>query len=186
MAYIETIDPQQADAELKSIYDQVLESRGRVSEVLKLHSLNPASLTAHLDLYMLIMFGKSPLKRKTRELIAVVVSCANQCNYCQVHHAEALDHFWKNENRIARLRQDFMTADLEPQELALARYAQKLTLTPGASGESDIAQLRDAGLSDRAILDASQIVAYFNFVNRLVLGLGAHLEADPGKDFKYD
>lgn len=186
MAYIETINPQQAEGELKSIYDQVIESRGRVAEVLKLHSLNPASLTAHLDLYMVFMFGKSPLKRKVRELIAVVVSCANQCQYCQVHHAEALDHFWKDSDRVARLRRDFTSAALNTQELALAHYADKLTRTPGESNDSDIASLRQTGLSDRAILDATQIIAYFNFVNRMVLGLGAHLEEEPGKNFKYD
>ena len=38
--------------------------------------------------------------------------------------------------------------------------------------------LRDAGFDDRAILDATLTLGYFNFVNRLVLCLGVHLEED--------
>lgn len=42
--------------------------------------------------------------------------------------------------------------------------------------EIDVTQLRDAGLSDGAILDACQVVAYYNFVNRMAQGLGVELE----------
>ncbi|HFB64566.1 MAG TPA: peroxidase, partial [Aeromonadales bacterium] len=72
MAFIETISPENAEGELLEIYEDVIKSRGQVAEVLMLHSLSPASLTNHLDLYMTLMFAKSPLKRKIREMIAVV------------------------------------------------------------------------------------------------------------------
>ncbi len=55
-------------------------------------------------------------------------------------------------------------------------YAVKLTRTPGAVGEGDVARLRDAGFDDLAILDICQIVCYFNYVNRLADGLGVELE----------
>jgi uncharacterized peroxidase-related enzyme len=69
-------------------------------------------------------------------------------------------------------------AALSPAELALCAWADKLTLTPGAMTADDIQGLRDAGWSDLEIHDAAQVVAYFNYVNRLADGLGVDLEND--------
>jgi len=55
-------------------------------------------------------------------------------------------------------------------------YAQKLTRTPGSMTADDADALREAGLSDRAILDICQITSYYNYVNRLADGLGVELE----------
>lgn len=55
------------------------------------------------------------------------------------------------------------------------------SLDPGAAEGADPTMvLRAQGPSDRAILDATRVVSYFNFVNRMVLGLGVELETDPG------
>lgn len=59
---------------------------------------------------------------------------------------------------------------------ALLRYAEKLTRTPSAMGADDVEELRAAGWSDRAVLDAAQVIAYFNYVNRLADGLGVDPE----------
>lgn len=58
----------------------------------------------------------------------------------------------------------------------MLRYAVKLTNTPGAMVEDDVVALRDAGFSDRAILDINQIAGYYAYVNRLADGLGVELE----------
>ncbi len=55
-------------------------------------------------------------------------------------------------------------------------YAEKLTRTPQAMARADITALRSAGLDDGEILDACQIIGYYNFVNRLADGLGVELE----------
>ncbi len=67
--------------------------------------------------------------------------------------------------------------DLLPaRTAALCGYALELTLRPWAIVEQDLAPLRDAGLSDRDIVDANQVVSYFNYVNRVADGLGIELE----------
>jgi len=186
MAFIDTIAPAEASGELRQVYDAVEKNRGQVGEVLQLHSLNPGSLTNHLDLYMTVMFGKSPLRRKVREMLAVVVSCANRCQYCQTHHGAALNHFWKDDERVARLKVDFRDADLDAAELALAEYAWQLTREPSSVTADSTDHLRKAGWNDRAILDAAMVISYFNFVNRMVLGLGANVESDGGAGYRYD
>jgi len=186
MAYIKTIEPDEATGELRDIYEHLIKSRGKLAEVHKIQSLNPKSIMNHMDLYMTIMYGQSPLKRYQREMIAVIVSVANQCIYCQKHHGEALHHFWKDTERIERLSEDYTQAGLSNADLFLCRYADTLTRNPNDSGIKDlIVFMKEAGLDDRMILDCALITAYFNFVNRLVLGLGVDLERDGGKGYQY-
>ena len=90
MSWIREIEIENAQGELKAVYDQLLESRGKIANILKVHSLNPGSMRTHLEMYMQLMFGRSCLSRAERETIAVAVSAANDCAYCVNHHAEAL------------------------------------------------------------------------------------------------
>jgi len=172
MSWIDEIEIDEADGRLAEIYKELVEKRGKVSNILKVHSLNPEAMSDHLELYMTLMFGKSGLSRAEREAIGVVVSAENDCAYCVNHHAEALKHFIKDEETLTML----MTADgletLEPRLSNIVRHAEKLTSAPEAMTESDLGELRAVGLSDQDILDLTLIAAYFNFVNRLVLGLG--------------
>ena len=78
---------------------------------------------------------------------------------------------------MAGLKEDYRRLDLEAADRAMLDYADKLTRTPGAMECSDVEALRSAGLSDEAILDINQVVAYYAFVNRLADGLGVELES---------
>jgi uncharacterized peroxidase-related enzyme len=81
-AWIDMIPEEDADGELQELYDQLRDPEfGVVDNILRIHSLNPATLRDHFNLYRTIMHGKSRLTRPEREMIAVVVSAANQCYY---------------------------------------------------------------------------------------------------------
>jgi len=178
MSWIEEVDVSEAEGKLAEMYAALIKQRGKVSNILKVHSLNPGAMGNHLDLYMTLMFGKSGLSRGEREAIAVVVSANNDCEYCVNHHAEALRRYVKDEDTLNML----MTADgletLEPRLSNIVRHAEKLTNAPVAMTESDLGELRAEGLSDEDILDLTLIVAYFNFVNRIALGLGVTFSAE--------
>jgi uncharacterized peroxidase-related enzyme len=181
MAYIKMIEPGEATGRLKEIYDHILEKRGKIAEVHKIQNLNPESIVNHMDLYMTVMFGRSPLKMVQREMMAVVVSAANGCEYCQVHHCEAVNYYWKDSKKTAQLRKDFTKLELSKIDRRLCDFARNLTRQPEAAArELFIEPLKEAGLSDRAILDATLVVSYFNFVNRMVLALGVQLEEEFG------
>ena len=81
MAWIDTINERDANGSLKDQYAKLKDSRNGVDNILKIHSLNPESLDAHVQLYKTIMYGKSPIRRVNREMIAVLVSSINQCHY---------------------------------------------------------------------------------------------------------
>ena len=82
MAFIRTIDEAEAKGELQALYrrggDQ---ASGQVDNILKIHSLHPAGLAAHLELYTAAMRGTASLRKVDRELIAFVVSQINDCHY---------------------------------------------------------------------------------------------------------
>jgi len=81
MAWIKTIKESDAIGSLQELYEKYQTSDGSVDNILKIHSLNPASLQGHYNFYKALMFGKSELKRVQREMIAVIVSAANNCHY---------------------------------------------------------------------------------------------------------
>ena len=84
MAWIRMIEPSEPEGKkgkLGKLYEKLVAPDGFLDNILKIHSLNPESLEAHLALYKTMMFGRSPLSRAQREMIAVVVSAANRCHY---------------------------------------------------------------------------------------------------------
>jgi uncharacterized peroxidase-related enzyme len=81
MAWIRTIEENEADGALKEIYDEQRGQAGAVANILKIHSLSSEVLRAHLAIYQAAMHAPGELSRAQREMIAVVVSVANGCHY---------------------------------------------------------------------------------------------------------
>ena len=183
---IRVIEPKEATGRLKEIYDDIVKKRGKLADVHKIQSLRPESIAKHMDLYMEIMFSGSELSRAEREMMAVVVSVSNGCEYCRAHHTEALNHYWKDNEKINRLISDFEQAGLDEKEKALCNFAKTLTLFPEKFKDAEIIDhLKAVGFTDSAILDATLVIAYFNFVNRIVLALGLETNVDESMGFKY-
>lgn len=177
MAFIRTIPADQADERLAALYRRVGNPDGTIDDVMLVHSLNPESLDAHFNLYVAAMHRPSPLSRLEREIVATVVSRINGCAYCVAHHAAGLERLLTGDR--ANLADQLASGDeteLNERERAMVAYAAALTRHPAEIRHADIKRLREAGLDDRAILDLAQVVAYFCYANRIVLGLGAELE----------
>jgi len=148
----------------------------------KVHSVSPEAMTAHLDLYRRLMFGRSELSRREREAIAVAVSATNACHYWMHHHGEALRRAGGDPDEVAAFVRGDSGALPDARSRRLLAFALKLTRTPQAIEAGDLHALRDAGLSDAGVHDVAAVTAYFNFVNRIALGLGVELEAAGGED----
>lgn len=95
------------------------------------------------------------------------------------HHAASFRRANVDPSVAAAVRIDALTAPLEPADRALAAYAVALTLDPGSDPRPRLSDLRATGFDDAAILRCTEIVGYFNFVNRLADGLGVELEPEP-------
>lgn len=81
MTRIQTTPPEEATGELADVYAEIGLARGGEAHILESQSLHPRALADHHRLYRTLMFGPSPLSRPEREMIAVVVSAANDCFY---------------------------------------------------------------------------------------------------------
>ena len=81
MAFIRIIDEDEAEDALRREYEEAQRRAGRVFNILKIQSLNTPALRQSIALYIAVMYGKSPLARAEREMLAVVVSQINECHY---------------------------------------------------------------------------------------------------------
>ena len=80
---------------------------------------------------------------------------------------------------------DFNSIEFPEKTLIMLKYVDILTKTPDKISKNDIDNLRKKGFTDRTILDINLIVSYFNFVNRIVLGLGVEYSENELKGYKY-
>ena len=80
------------------------------------------------------------------------------------------------EKLFSAITTDYTKAELSTADMAMLKYAKKLTLEPAAMSAADVNDLRAHGFDDLAIHDICAITAYFNFVNRMADGLGVELE----------
>lgn len=172
MSWIREIAPADAQGRLGEIYSELSGRRGKIANILQVHSLRPEALATHLALYMDLLFAPGGLSRKQREMIAVVVSRVNQCEYCVAHHVEPLRRHFHDESELAAFAADYRQVSLLPADRALLDYAARLTLNPASIDGQAIHDLRAHQFPDEDILLANLITAYFNFVNRIALGLG--------------
>ena len=76
------------------------------------------------------------------------------------------------------MSEDWRTAPLSPQDRALCEYAEKLTREPAAMTVQDVARLRSVGFDDAGIHDSIQVIAYFNYINRVADAV--HVDLEPG------
>ena len=81
MAYLRLVNENEASGQLKQEYDAAIARAGKVFNIVKSMSLRPAVLQRSMQLYREAMYGDSGLNRIERELLAVVVSQANDCHY---------------------------------------------------------------------------------------------------------
>ena len=185
MTWIKTTDPETATGRTKEVFERIDRERGHIANVFVAEGMEPDVLDRQVDIYEHLMMGAGPLSRGEREMIAVVVSAANKCAYGVVHHSEALEFVGNDPEALRQLLEEYLSKHETPRNKALLAYSAKLTLDPKDITEEDINDLRDAGLTDKEILRANLIAAYFNLSNRISLGLGVELEKGKSRTYRY-
>lgn len=81
MAHIQKIPPEAATGPLKQRFDEAQKRAGYIAQIIQVMSQNAATLESSMALYIATMRRPGALSRAQRELIAVVVSRANNCYY---------------------------------------------------------------------------------------------------------
>ena len=182
-AWIDMIGDSDAGPALREALDRARTPHGTVDNVMRVHSLRPNTMHGHVTLYRAALHDDAnTLPTWLQETISSYVSVLNDCAYSYANHWKNAAHLIGDTARAAQIEAAIQTRRPETvfdgAELALMRYAEKLTLAPGAMEQGDVAALREAGLDDGAILEANQIICYFNYVNRSINGLGVTTQGD--------
>ena len=172
MAWIETIGWDDASGPLRDAYDWQAAALGEPAEFTTLGSLYPAIVEERLRLYRTVEHCPSQLTAVERQAAALVTSRLNGTDHCasglrlkleSLAAAEAIDAIDADPARV-------QSGDARLD--AICAHAAKLTQSPAAVVEDDLDRLRQHGLSDLDILDLNNIVAYYAYINRVVMGLG--------------
>jgi uncharacterized peroxidase-related enzyme len=158
--------------EILELWQPSLEKLGFVPNVLRFYALRPTRLLAWNAHYEEAMKGDSALSKAEREMIAVVVSVANDCAYCIAAHSAALRKLTKDPALADQIAADHALADVPERMKKALDYAVKLTRRPAEMTETDVDTLRAAGFTDEDVMDIAEVTALFNFSNRLASGLG--------------
>lgn len=131
-----------------------------------------------LELHEVVMRGPSPLSAGERELVAAYVSGLNGCTYCHGVHIVTAEAFGIPAEQLRAMLDDLDSAGLDPRMTPLLRYAGKLTRTPARMTAADADAVYAARWDDAALHAVVSVCALFNFMNRMVDGLG--VSVDPG------
>ena len=182
-AWIKMISDENASSELKEILNLARTPHGTVDNVMRIHSLRPNTMKGHVTLYRAALHDESnKIPMWFQETISSYVSMLNKCDYSLANHWKNAVHLMGSEqdaNKIEEaLKAQHPENAFEGEQLAMLKYAGKLTLDPGNMIEKDVEKLRNEGIDDGKILELNQIVGYFNYVNRLLNGLGVKTTGD--------
>jgi AhpD family alkylhydroperoxidase len=204
VSWIRGYSAEGADPRTRRLFERVVGPDGQIDNILRLHALRPHTLQGHMALYKSVLHHTSNrLPAEFLESLGVLSSALNDCDYCARHHRAGMtraiadpDTAAQVSSRIDELVEEYRSrgaradedgseatrpptaAALSPEWEGALRYAAKLTLTPGAMEPEDVESLRLLGLEDGEILEINQVVAYFAYANRTVLGLGATAEGE--------
>ena len=182
MSWIRTIPYDEATGELRKIYDETKAKFGDVINLVSIQSLRPDTMALGRQMYRHLMTSPSGLNRLQRILIATVVSRLNNCHYWVESHEQDLREEIQDEEKVLKIQEDFTQVEFDCKTKALLEFAKKTTLTPRELNKSDVEVLQEVGFDDKDILDAAQLIGYFNYSNRLMDCLG--IEPEPEMRYK--
>jgi len=173
-AWVRVLDESELPEEVRVLFDKFKEKTGFIPNVARNFALTPEHFLRWFRYYDFLMRNEdqSHLTRKEREMIAVVVSSANECEYCLASHSAYLRELSGDPVLPDVLAANYRRAHLNPRERALLDFAYQMTVDSATMSAADVQMLRSVGLADEAIFEAAQVAAMFNFTNRLANALG--------------
>src|SRR5499427_4694622 len=172
MSWVPLVSVEEATSETKNIYEFLQNNWGFVPNYYQALGPYPQLLKDQVDLFTHAMFVERALSRELKEQIALVVSGINLSNYCLAAHLEILGRLGIDKKVSRKLALDYTTAPVEPNVMALFRFADKLSRHPADVEKSDVDELRKHGWNDEAILETTLVVSLYACANRFSAGIG--------------
>jgi uncharacterized peroxidase-related enzyme len=131
-----------------------------------------------IEFHEVLLRGPSPFTEGERELIAAYVSGLNKCRYCHGVHAATAELLGFPKQTVESLIDEIETAPVSEKMKPVLRYALKLTRQPSSITAADADAIFAAGWEEAALYHTVAVTALFNFMNRLVEGMGIELDSN--------
>lgn len=189
MPFIELTPVDEADGELKALYDDLerVRGQGRVSNLFKTYGKFPALGRANFRRLM-VLLAEGSLSLKLKEAVMVALAEINHCTYCVAFHATAMNAQGASEAEIRAARTfDPDGIGLAPKERALFEFALKANGDPHAIQQADVDAVRALGATEAELVELLETVNTGNAFNLFAgaLGVGTddflHYSLDSGR-----
>jgi uncharacterized peroxidase-related enzyme len=168
--HVHTVAEAEATGEVRTIYDQDLASRGYVANMTQLFSLNPAAYQAWGKL--LVSF-RDRMDLRRYELATLAAASALRCRYCVSAHGAILESKFYDRQQLEAIARDYGNAGLEPVDVAIMAYAEKVALHAYKVTPEDVDELRSHGLTDEEIFDVTLTAAARSFFSKTLDAMNA-------------
>ena len=172
--------PSQADITglMARLYAQDIEDLGYVGSHTKVLALNPEAYAAGDNLFDAI---SSSMDKRRYELVTLAASLGVRSKHCRLAHGgkslELIEY-----DQLVRIARDYTNAGLSPAEVAMMRFAEKISRAAESMTDADSQRLRDAGFSDREIVDITFAAAARNYFSRAIQALAIPVDPSPLDD----
>jgi uncharacterized peroxidase-related enzyme len=183
VAWIKTTLPSESDNELLKTYQQItgfddtekIEKRIRNNFIAL--SIKPNLLRDSWNFMHNTSFKnkESRLTKQDRDLIDTIVSISNRCRFCTIGHAEVARGNNQDVDFTQQLKSDYKQLNISKKLIAALEFAEQLTSHPDKIKKNDVEKLSKVGWSDEDIADIVHETALFNYMNRIVIGLGVNI-----------
>ena len=160
-------------------YATMMKNWGFINNLYKVLPLNASQYIGFMKLKESLFTPETCyLSNADKEMIGLVVSSTNGCNYCLTTHTDALRGLSGDPRWVDQLSYNYRAAKLTVKQRALCDYAYFVTTYPREITTEQADKLRAAGFNDHEVLEAAFVAGYFNYTNRWVSTIDP--EANPG------
>jgi uncharacterized peroxidase-related enzyme len=172
--FIQTVSEAEAEGKVREVYDGDRETLGYVPNHAKVFSLRPDVLEAWRGLQGSI---RKNLRLRRYELVTLAAAKALNCRYCLLAHGSILTKNGVSVDQLRAILTDFHDAGLEPAEVAIMDFAEKIARSADEMTQADVDALRALGLEDVEILDITLAATMRCFASKTFNALGAGSDA---------
>ena len=167
--YVTPVEPENATGALHALYEGEVAAKGYIPNYTRLFSLRPEAYRAWRQL-VTALNGTMDLRRY--ELATIAAAAALQCRYCVAAHGAVLESKFYDRSQLEAIIRDFRNAGLDPLDVAIMAFAQKIALHAYEVTEADVAELRTLGLGDAEILDVALTASARSFFSKTLDAMG--------------
>ena len=141
------------------------------------HGIRPDILSGTWALSKGVLLG-GHLPTTIKQMIVVLVSASNGCQYCRIIYGQALQGMGVAAELIDNLTTDINLEKVPPTQRAILQFALQVSQTPQQIADADVLNLRSYGLDDNEILEIIMVSTFTNFINLWSEMSGIELDAE--------